>query len=423
MKSSAVLALFVASCGGGSTAHSGTDASADGESDTPPLTTGTLRVTVSRPIYPSTAPSPTVGDSVVFNDSIQTQVVVTDANGQASATVTGPTTITDVQFVGGKTSILWTLFGAEPGDDIVLRQPGGDNNAYSPVTVNFQIDGGATSYLACTPCGCSSSATSPIMVQMSGTCASDPTTVTLVELNGQAAQSYVTTTTPYSTASGGTVTMPTQMTAARTLTGNFSNIPSFVDHIAFSYGPSGSYVSKESGAVPTTFSTQLQIWDIAPAAAFTFVSDYDKSRGQLFMDPVTGSTTAVSIDMAASPPWLDEPTFDPSTRTLGAATSEASQADIYFTDLAYPNSAGDANVNWYMFAANPDAIVLPPIPMSVVDTTAHPPVDHPHGKLIDLGSVDGFSAARLDPIRFVSRPQAGQDDSLRISYSPNSSLL
>ena len=100
------------------------------------LTTGIIEV---RMIGGTTSsPMPLVGGAVVFTDSVQTQVVLTNQDGRALATVTGPTTITDVRFLNPTFVYARSVLDAAPGDVVEIR----------PVTLDFTALGPANDQVA-----------------------------------------------------------------------------------------------------------------------------------------------------------------------------------------------------------------------------------------------------------------------------------
>lgn len=392
------------------------DGGTGGDSTT--LPPGALHVTVSEGSI--AAPSPRVGDAVVFTDANGTQVVVTDANGAASAIVSDPATITHVRLYGGGVALVATsVYGARPGESIILRTyDAGQSVPTAPITVQFPQTG-ATSYQACSMCGCASSATSPITVPMSERCQTDPATLTLVAYTNAQATGYTFATTPYSASTGGSVTMPAQLSPPLEYSAQLTNVPSNVTLVILDFSAGAGSAQGMTRPRSTSESVRVAGWSGLPTHLQTVFHDQNTGEYQYTLDTTQG-VTSQSFDLQSwLHPWLDEPSFDMATRTFHPIThGGGADGDLFMGDLTYYTTAG-TSVQWTLFAAHPGDLVLPDLPPSVGETT--PMTMGPrYSFVVSSDTIDGYAQARLDPnamlhFRFVPFPTGV----LRVSASPN----
>ncbi len=399
-----------------SNADGGTGDGPDPDSSVQP---GQIRVTVLI-ARSSTEPEPVprVGDDIVFSDNTQTQVVQTDANGQATATVSGTATITHVQHLNSLTVVLESVFGVMPGEDILLRQPAADYTTHAAMMVNFPQTG--ANYDICNACSCATSMTSPVSLEMFEHCQSNPDTITLFEFQSMQPTAYVSTTASYDRVSGGTATMPAQLVPMEQHTGTFTNIPSRLTSIVFDFVAGRKQMRSTIMSPGASATTQVPGWSGMPARFSTTFLDADgDGENQVAMMDVESATSAQEIDVGAFLlPWLNAPTFDRNTRTFAAPFSAGAAPDLFVGDVGYVNQ-NNMSLTWTLFAAAPGTFVLPDIPASVVDTTPGPTTFPLASYAIAAESIDGYAEARLDPHRvwrqLISTPGSG---TIRMSRSP-----
>lgn len=353
---------------------------------------------------------PVVGDSVVFTDESGSQIATTDANGVASAMVTGSTTVTWVQiFESGSVVRAASVVGAMPGDEIAFVSVGYGATERAPIAVAFDEDPNASYYRACGPCTCAEGPRSPLSLSMHEYCVTPSAVVTLIEYQGTGETvplGYVTATTPYDPTTGSSITISSPLTAAPVYTSTSTNVGALINRIYFGYynGPGASHVVLTQPLATTTL--QVGGWENAPSNLRWLGTAFQGADGasQTVSDEITASTTGQAIDFATDLlPWLAIPSFDAATGTFTTSAGAGISGDLFIADVSYPRAAGGA-VSWTVFAESAGSFTLPVIPTSVVDMTAQPGAGfHAISRIVASDSVNGFAAARRAPYSVALR--------------------
>ena len=380
--------------------------SIDGAVADAPSSHGNVQVTLIDPT--KTTMTPSVGATVVFIDAQRTQVVQTDASGQASADVVAGASVTTIQVFGAQTTVN-TVFGTQPGDEITIGVPALDktdagsftvkfNPVPQPSNMNFTIHG---------PCGDVSSATSPAVLTMQKYC--EPTNFEILLegfLNGAPAYADLANV-PY--VAGGSATLP-DLTADPQFTGSFSNISPKISSIAFGRISGGGDHYVTDNAV-TSASLTLSVNGAVGATATMFATffrpgygDSDVTRQEL------PTATSVAFDPSATLlGWVGPATYDPSSRTivvpvLPDGTSNAAP-DMFTVVTDYGGGPGKI-VQWRFFAGSPGNITLPILPPAagVPDPASTP---YLAAQSIELDTVHGYDDARQIPTTLVDEAGAG----------------
>lgn len=402
--------LCLAGCGGGHEGHAPTvDAPAANLADAAidvvwPVGNIHVRV-IDMPTSAGGESGPVAGDAIVFTDVNQTQVVMTDGNGDANATVTGPTTITRVHHWPEVVTEAWTVLAAQPGDDILLERHGRDFTALAPI----QLSLAQQSYQVCTPCSCTNGS-STTAVPIYRYCAA--ATVPVVALTGQG---YANADVAYDPTTGGSVTL-SQLTPGPQYTGTLTNIPAAVTQLRFGF-VAGAEMYQTVSSPATSASLQVTGWRGLPAR---FVTRLDNSAGadQTLQADVSAASTGYSADVGgALLPWLGQTSFDLGTQTLKVPMpSPGAPFDMFLGSVTY-TAAGGKFVYWSVFGATPGDVPVPHVPASVADMTA---IDYGSTAaiLVESDAVTGFDEARRDPVGVWHRFGTAGAGTVTASRSP-----
>lgn len=405
MRSLAV-AVLIGACGGSSLAPDGGTADAtvvddiDANIDAP-WSVGMIKLTARNAFSSATNGSLAAANtSVIFTDAtLQTQVVVTDAMGLASATVTGPTTITHVHDVNSTVEEVTTIFGAVPGDDLLIERINRNLSPRASITVSYTAAPN-TSYSACTTCGCSASGT-PAIAPMYDYCQSNPANVVLLAFQGNTI-TYATGSTAYDPSTGGAITLAPSL-ASQPYTGTFTTIPPEVSRILLDFN-AGTQSRDELFAAGTAATLNVQGWQGLPARFVAFLSRSDGAH-QTVIEEVTTSTTDFTLDGASTLlPWLGLATYLPTTHTFRApALPGAVDPDLFIGTFVY-GAANNKTVIWTIIASGPRDFVLPQIPTSIADLTPWSN-EGKYGSVYALAGdgINGFAEARQDPFALWRR--------------------
>lgn len=361
-----------------------------------------------------------VGTAVVFTDATQqTQVVMTDSSGVATATVTGPTTVTHVQTWTSVTDEAMTVVGAMPGDEILLERVNRDYTMTAALQVQF-TPVASTSYAACTACSCVTGTTSPIAVSMYEFCQTTPASVVLLaKSNGTT--TYASGTTAYDPASGGTISL-TPATATQTYAGTFTGLPPEVAKLRFAFDTSIDSSVLVAGPASSE-SLQVDGWQGLPGrlSAGMYRTDF---ASQVVSETVSASTTGFSLDGNVLLPWLGLARFDVPTATFHAPSLPGgADGDVFIGTFSFGNTS-NKGVVWTIIAEKPGAFTLPSIPASVLDATPKPDGMSNVGNsfVFESPTIAGYRDALHDPLRLFRESWYGGPRMHR-SQSPNPNPL
>jgi hypothetical protein len=351
-------------------------------------------------VFDDRTKQPLVGAPVVFTDSTGSQVVMSNAAGQASATVTGATDVTVIQAYQN-VRFVQSILGARPGDDLRLVHIAYDLTQGAPITVHFTPVAG-TSFRACGPCGCKDAASGAdvIAIPMDGYCQAPAVEITLVAKDSTGIRYATASDVAYTAASGGTATFSSSPTTpGLTYTALFTNIPADVDRIAFEYDGSGEVGTAYDPAGSTT--VQVEAWRRGDARFFTTMSRGDYEY-QLDVADIASSATSYELDvMTSALPWLGQPTFDEATRSLTITPTAGGPGDLVETIVDYRATDG-ALVEWLVFTDTPGIVALPEVPTTAADLTIQPgSAAAPSARMYAHDSIDGYAEAHLDPYALV----------------------
>jgi hypothetical protein len=340
-----------------------------------------------------------VGTAVIFTDATQqTQVVVTDSDGVATATVTGPTTVTHVQTWNTAFDEAMTVVSALPGDEIMLERVNRDYTPTEAIQVQF-TPAASTGYFACTACKCESGTTSPISVAMTESCQSDPAAVVLLATNtSTGTKTYASGMTAYDRISGGTISL-TPETAVQSYAGTFTGIPPEVSGLTFEF-VAGINNSASVMGPASSESLQVQGWQGLPGRLLAYLLRSDYAM-QVISEDVTAATTSVAADAGALLPWLGLARFDVPTATFHAPSLPGgAQGDVFIGTVIFTNTS-DKTVVWTVIAEKPGTFALPSIPANVFDATPKPGSQSQIGAsmVFAADTIAGYREALRDPLR------------------------
>jgi hypothetical protein len=221
----------------------------------------------------------------------------------------------------------------------------------------------------------------------------------------------------------GAMTTITATTAAPQFDTTFTNVPSGLALLT-ARRESGGLLMSQYISSPTATTVAHYTGPVGLAA--TFISIFEKpvtaqgyAARQYVYEAAPPSMTTHTLDASATLlKWIDQPTFDMSTRKLTVPTSTTGMdGDLAAVFLAYGAPGGP--LTWEIFTASPQDLTLPTIPMSVADVTPTS-AGSPEVMLFESDHVNGFAEAHLDPHTLwngdapVPRPLTGS----RMSYSP-----
>lgn len=378
------------------------------------LTTGIIEVRMIGGT--TTSPTPLAGGVVVFTDSVQTQVVLTDQDGRAFATVTGPTTITDVRFPTPTFVFARSVLDAEPGDVIEIRPRAWDFTELAPLTVHFTAP--EPGYSVCGPCGCEWMSSSPATLPMKEMCRSNPAAVLVMNPTQTA---YATATVAYDPTTGGVVTVPAQWTPSTQYSATYTNVDPRITSIGMAFADGQQSLTRLN--MPSgTASGHVPSWRFqSPRFVTTFLNANGAGEHQVAVQTVAATSAGLSMDVGASLlPWLGKPVFDTASRSVAVPIVAAgAEGDLFMTQVGFTRPSGGWSV-WQVFQARPKDFVLPAIPTSVADMTPELITGDPEAVMMASESVDGYAQARQAPYSLLYKFQTSDPGSVRVSFAPNS---
>ena len=351
------------------------------------------------------------GAAVLFHDPDGALVAheTTDASGRAEADLLPGGSVTVVDTISDPTStLLRTVFGAEPGDDLVfgpIRRQSGE--LVGTMTVEL-LGGTGTAYRIINGCSSYTTGETSSVMQFFDHCAPATFEVHVVAHDatgleiGYAAVENV----PY--VEGGTITVPDNWSSVTPYQLTIEGIPPEMTD-AFSilrvrYGEDLVSASARSGAPSGgTFAVtggypQVPIGaDELQIATVGFDSD---TESHTLIETRTGLTSTWSLDAATILPRLSGAAFDPDAgRVSWIETGGGSDPDAASVWLDYRSNAGKPH-RWRLWGP-PDRteVVLPALPDELLAevATLELALIHLHG----ADTVDGY-----DAIREVADPHA-----------------
>lgn len=370
----AAFALSVAPLGCGEPPRTAVDASSDAiqQSDGPVDTVdgsdasvdapnqGLVSVTVNSPVkLGRLADAPVV---FINPDGTMTRAM-TDASGQAFATVTEGASVT-VKFEENRG--LATILDVKPGDQLVFGAGRGVNLSTTAVTFTA-FEGDVDAYQLFSPC--MQRPVSPGTTQLPDTICLGP--LSNVELLVVAYKDYVPV--AYARAqgvdlTGGAVTIPNTWSSFTELVLNYSNVPSSYS-ISGNYFDSPGYFGGGGSTNPPAHDLTVRAPAIAQGGYVATIITKDSYGSQSISQPLPAGATSYQLDISSvTQPWLTQLSFTPSTRTFAVQNGGGVALDFVTYKAAYGHVTNA--LTWSVFSPRLDGVVFPVLPPDLDPTWA-----------------------------------------------------
>lgn len=390
-------------------AHTPDGHTADSSPDTP--THGMVTVKVFDVNNPGAV---VVGVPVAFVEADGTQVghPVTGTDGVASADVHAGASAS-VVIAGANNTQIQTLFGLQPGDNIILGPELAASTQVGTFSVTFPAYGSATSYSVYGPCGYNSGTPmAPTVLTMYSDCKLDTMDITVVPLDASGTGLAFLTKSNVAFVSGGSTVVTGSYTVMSPFTATLTNLNAIITNANVTrYVPDNYGFSNNASGTPAMGTLSVSTPGPVAAKALVSTSLSTANSSQLVMQGLAGNVQTYGFDATMTLlPWVNKPTFDVanhkimiSTDTTGTTTDTP---DVVFSQVAYSRTVGTTTTsfNWLAVGATATDMTLPLLPVDVGDVMPKS-TDTINGVVaaeVEADTLNGFGDVRLDLYKSIN---------------------
>ena len=348
-----------------------------------------------------------VGMPVAFVEADGSQIgqPVTDAQGIASADVHPGASASVVQVNGTRTQIS-TLFGLQPGDNVILGPSTPPSTQVGTFSVSFPTYSGATNYQVYGPCGYNTSATSPVVLTMYSDCKLDTMDITVVPVDASSVGLAYLTKTGVAFVASGTTSVTGSYSGMSAFAVNLTNLNANITNASVTrYVPDNYGFSNGASGTPTNGTLSVSTPGPAGASALVTTSLSTGTSSQEVFQSIAGNVQTYGLDAGQTLlPWLTTPALDIANHKVTFSTDTTGTTndtpDVVFTEISYSRTVGTAtqNYSWLAVGATATDMTLPLLPVTVGDVMPKT-TDSLSGVIVaevEADTLNGFGDVRLD---------------------------